>query len=290
MEAARRAGELVAERFGGPLEVMQKAQKEGVDVVTDVDKASQELIESVMKERFPDHQLLGEEDPPDEEPPAADFMWVVDPIDGTKNFINGSPVHAVSVALLHRGIPVAAAIWTPWPANGGHALVHGRRGGGTWLDGKRLSLEDHEDGQPKPGRLTVVPGSLGAYQIDNELRQNMGETRVTGSTCYEMLMVATGSAQFAISGFAHTWDFAAGMLLIKEAGGRVMSLNGDGRWQELEGWGLPYLNDADTSQKMRKWMGPVLSGPPKVTEFAALHSRLRRESFLARALKTFTGR
>jgi hypothetical protein len=167
--------------------------------------------------------------------------------------------------------------------------VHARLGGGTWLEGRQLTLQDHEEGTPKAGRLTVIPGSLGAYEIDDPLRRNMGETRVTGSTCYEMLMVATGSAQFAISGFAHTWDFAAGALLIREAGGSVMSLGDDGHWEEFVGWGLPYLNDADTSKRVRHWMGPILSGPPKVTEFAAMHSRLRRPSFIARALKNLTG-
>ena len=146
VRAVKEAGAFISERFGGPMEVMQKAEREGVDIVTDVDKASQQLIVGLIEEQFPEHQILGEEDPPDEEPPAKDFVWAIDPIDGTKNFVNGSPVHAVSVGLLHRGVPVAGAIWTPWPGDRGFALAHARTGSGTWLDGERVSLKSGDNG------------------------------------------------------------------------------------------------------------------------------------------------
>ena len=120
--AAKNAGVMVAERFGGPLEVESKVDK---TLVTDVDKASQQVITETITARFPDHMVLGEEDEHDNEPPATDFVWAVDPVDGTTNYVNGMPVHAVSVAVLYRGAPVAAAVWVPGRRKAGSAFSTG---------------------------------------------------------------------------------------------------------------------------------------------------------------------
>jgi myo-inositol-1(or 4)-monophosphatase len=293
VRAALEAGKFVAERFGGPMEVMQKAEREGVDIVTDVDKASQKLIASIIEESFPDHTLLGEEDPPDEEsePPVKDFVWAVDPIDGTKNFVNGSPVHAVSVGVLHRGVPVAGAIWTPWPGEKGFALAHARSGNGTWLDGMKVSMvADSGEGVPQPGRLAAVPGGMSyVYEAKKPLRGNFGEVRTTGSTCYELLMVSTGSMQYAISGFANVWDYAAGLVVLREAGGLALTPLREGGWRELTGWSEMCDGDAETSKRLRSWKGAVLSSTPTMARFVASNLRLRQPGLLKRAWHTVTG-
>ena len=109
VEMAGKAGSMVMGRFGGALEVGSKDEA-GRDLVTDVDRASQRLIQESVADKFPDHMLLGEEEPPEEESPAPDFVWAVDPIDGTINFVNGLPPWAVSIGVLHRGQPVAGAV------------------------------------------------------------------------------------------------------------------------------------------------------------------------------------
>lgn len=297
VEAARAAGDLIASRFGGPMEVMQKAEREGVDVVTDVDKESQRLIVSLIEKRFPSHMVLGEEDPPDEEPPAPDFVWAVDPIDGTKNYINGSAVHAVSIGVLYRGEAVAGAIWTPWPGEKGSVLAHARRAHGTWVDGKRIHVSaaggtraDGEDGVPRPGLLAAVPGGLASgYKIKKPLRGNLGEVRVTGSTCYEMFMVATGSMQYALSGWANVWDFAAGLAIVQEAGGVTMTLDGGG-WRPFTGWGGMFNGDAETSRRLRRWKGPVLSAAPATARFLSENLVPRRPGPFRRAWRSVTRR
>ena len=288
--AARKAGEFVAERFGGPLEVMQKAVREGVDIVTDADKAAQELIVSIIHDKFPDHMVLGEEDPPDTEPPAPDFIWAVDPIDGTKNFVNGSPVHAVSVGVLYRGAAVAGAIWTPWPSAAGFTIAHARSGNGAWMNGAKLDVstaDGDSDGVPNAGRLTAIPGGLNwTYDIKKPLRGNLGEVRITGSVCYEMLMVATGSMQYAISGFANVWDYAAGIAIVREAGGITLTPQSSSNWRGLSGWSDLFNGDAETSKRLRAWKGPVLSGPPALARFVASNLGLKQPGLLKRVWKS----
>ncbi|MEX0763480.1 MAG: inositol monophosphatase [Dehalococcoidia bacterium] len=289
VDAATQAGAMVADRFGGMLEVSSKGSVEGKDLVTDVDRASQNIIAEIMHSRFPDHMLLGEEEAPENEPPAKDFIWAVDPIDGTTNFVNNLPMHAVSIGVLHRGRPVAAAVWLPWPSKTGFALLHGHLGGGAWLDGRRLKIEEPEgDATPKPGRLSALPGSLPyAYDIGRPLMSALGEPRVSGSTAYETALVAAGVMQYGISGPAWVWDFAATTLLIREAGGVALALDSNRQWAPLTQWGGPYTNDTETSTRIRRWNGPVISGPPGVASFIAANLRPRQRSLWQRAIRRF---
>ncbi len=292
VDAARQAGALVAHRFGGVLDVSNKGKVDGADLVTDVDRASQRLIASLTVEKFSGHMLLGEEEPPKEEPPAADFVWAVDPIDGTTNFVNGLPIHAVSIGVLRRGRPVACAIWLPWPSNGGAgAVLHARSGGGAWSDdtavlvptgqqpvAKKLALSQPDgDGAPKTGRLSGIPGGLRwAYHVGRPLRKGVGEPRVSGSTAYETAMVATGVMQFSVSGSAsRVWDYAASSLLVREAGGAAYVLDGRGGWLLFEGWTDGYDNTPATSKRLRGWSGPMIMGAPKTAAFLATNLRPR---------------
>ena len=111
--------------------------------------------------------VLGEEDDNENEPPATDFVWAVDPVDGTTNYVNGMPVHAVSVAVLYRGAPVAAAVWVPWPSRSGSCLFHAYRDGGAWRDNERINVRPAADnGQPVAGRLVGVPFGM-SYHVRN---------------------------------------------------------------------------------------------------------------------------
>ncbi len=290
IRATLEAGEFISGRFGGPMEVMQKAEREGADIVTDVDKASQKLIVEMIEQRFPDHQILGEEDPPEEEPPAQDFVWAIDPIDGTKNFVNGSTVHAVSVGLLYRGTPVTGAIWTPWPGERGFAQISARSGNGTWLNGEKIALTKSKNGGvPQAGRLAAVPGGLrSGFEIKKPLQGNLGEIRMTGSTCYELMMAATGSMQYVINGYSNVWDYAAGLVIVKEAGGISMLPGPDG-WSEMTGWGALYASDVETSKRMRSWKGSVLSASPQIARFVSENLVARRPGLLKRAWRSVAG-
>ncbi len=281
IRATRAAGKLVASRFEGVLEISSKGDIPGKDLVTDVDKLAQKLIAEIMTESFPQHVLLGEEDPPEpeNEPAAADWIWIVDPVDGTTNFVNSSVIHAVSVAALFRGVPMAAAMWIPWPNAEGFLMMHARSGNGTWMYGSREKVQVRpasDTGAPMPGVLSARPGwLLRTYDVQEPLKGKFGENRIGGSSCYEQFLVAKGSMQYSITGRAYTWDFAAGTLLVNEAGGKVLAANSNGVFEEFEGWGHGYENDQATYRRMRKWMGLLLLGAPDTVDFIAANLRPR---------------
>jgi len=282
VEMAGKAGSMVMGRFGGELEVGSKDEA-GRDLVTDVDRASQHLIQKLVADEFPDHMLLGEEEPPDEESPAPDFVWAVDPIDGTINFVNGLLPWAVSVGVLHRGRPVAGAVWLPWPAPDRFKIVHARKGGGAWLDGRRLEIDGSDGGVPKGGRVSPMPARFDVvYRVGTPLRRALGEPRTMGCASYEGAMVAAGMAQYGVLGPARTWDFAAATLLVSEAGGTAVSLEGD-CWAPLETFAAGYSNTVETSSRLRSWRRPIIVGPPAMVTFVSANLRPRGPSVAARA-------
>ena len=284
VRATKEAGAFVASRFGGILEISQKGDKPGKDLVTDVDKASQQMIAEIMSETCPAHMLLGEEDPPTEEPAAADWIWIVDPIDGTTNFVNSSPVHAVSVAALFRGEPVAAAIWIPWPNADGYLLMHARKGHGTWIGDTQVHVHKSSDsGEPITGVLSARPGWIRRmFNVEKPLEGHFGEIRVGGSACHEQFLVANGTLQYAITGFAMAWDFAASTLLVKESGGKVMVLGSNQRFAEFGGWSSGYANDSATYGRIRKWRGLLLSGSPATVDFVSANLKPKRKGLLGK--------
>lgn len=287
--AANNAGSMVAARFGGPLEVQSKVD---TTLVTDVDKDSQRIISETIIAQFPDHMVLGEEDENDNEPPATEFVWAVDPVDGTTNYVNGLPVHAVSVAALYRGSPVAAAVWVPWPSRAGSRLFHAYKNGGAWRDNEPMNVTPAgEGGVPATGRLTGVPsGASFLYRIGEPLRTAPGDPRIYGCAAYEVCMVAAGVMQFSVTGPAKIWDFAAGSLLVTEAGGSVFALNEKGDWAPLTGWGAPYALDAATSRRMRAWHGAVICGPPETAAFVASNLRPRTRPLYQRLMRRIRGK
>ena len=289
VRAARESGNLVASRFGGILEISSKGSKTGKDLVTDVDRASQNLIANIMSETCPGHVLLGEEDPPDKKQEASDWMWIVDPIDGTTNYVNSSNIYAISIAALYKGETVAAAIWIPWPNDDGFELMHARKGHGTWIGDSKLHVHpENETGVPATGILSSFPRWMPkAFNINKQLMENQGEIRNGGSACYEQFMVAKGSMQYAITGVASTWDFAAGILLINEAGGKVMRLTSDGLFENFNGWAENYKPDPQTYERLRKWRGLILSGPPRTVDFVAANLSLKQPRLFTRIKMLF---
>ena len=294
-KAVLSAGELVKNRFGGKLNVMQKSEQTGVDLVTDVDKQSQELITSVIRKQFASHMILGEEDPPENEPKATEFIWAVDPIDGTKNFVNESTTYAVSVGVLFEGDPIAGAIWIPWPNRKGFILSHARVGGGAWSNGKNIRIKSlSKSGTnstpsniPIAGRLSGIPGNLkSSYKIKTSLKKNLGEVRTTGSTCHELIMVANGTMQYSLSGWANIWDYAAGLIIIREAGGVSLTPDKQGEWKALNGWSNIFSGDRKTSALLRNWKGPVLSASPEITQFISKNLKIKKISRLRKTWKS----
>ena len=297
---AREAGELLRWHFERALNVQYKDDKQS-DPVTNADFACQRLLEGEISRRFPEHGILGEEDNASERErvdgqPAPDFVWVLDPLDGTRNFLSGLPLYASSIGVLYRGAPVVAAVFLPWPNDEGGIVMHARRGGGTRVNGESIPALNAV--APEGNRLITLPGGFGAlFSVGKGLRGKAGELRMTGSIAYELAMVAKGVTQYTVTTAPFLWDAAGGSLLVMEAGGIVLqggerkllgALPAGMSWRPLESFAPSWSSGRTTMKELREWRAPLLLGSPDVARYVA--SNLRGKARVRRRVMRRIGR
>jgi len=220
-EAALRAGAIQKERYGQEVRIDYKGE---IDLVTEVDRACEAAILEILRSRVPDHDVVTEESLPARR--GSPFVWYVDPLDGTTNFAHGYPCFCASVGVARDGVVLAGAIYDPIKAE----LFTAERGSGAHLNGRRLRVSRAGEllksllmtGFPYDVR-DDVPGKLRPFT------RLMGEARAIrrdGSAALDLCYVAAGR----IDGFweekLHSWDMAAGTLMVEEAGGRVTRFDG----------------------------------------------------------------
>jgi len=273
-EAAARAG-------GGELAAWrgryQTREKGIADYVTDADLASQAAIRQVIATRFPDHVFIGEEQPtdvvtgtgpahfaprtPHDHPSdvvravpggAERLRWIVDPLDGTTNYIHGFPCYAVSVAVVRGGERVAGVVFDPVYDQCFSAAT----GQGAWCNGRRLKTS----GVARLGdALAVVslPARVARDSTDLldfiEATQVCQAVRRTGSAALNLAHVASGAMDAFWASHIHPWDVAAGLLLVQEAGGVVTGRDG----REFELWRPDFI--AAANQQLHDQLLTVLT-------------------------------
>lgn len=225
VRAARAGGEVIdAARASRRFAVSEKS---AADFVTEVDVASERAVVGVIREAFPDHDVLAEEGGGG---PAtgAELRWVIDPLDGTTNFIHDIPIFGVAVAVERRGVPVAGVILDPVRGD----LYHAVRGGGAWRGEERLAVS----GTTELSRCLVLTGIpfrelrwLPRYLpgLERVARATAGIRRM-GSAALDLAYLAAGRAEGFWEYGLSRWDLSAGVLLVEEAGGRVTDLAGSG--------------------------------------------------------------
>ena len=276
------AGRILSGQFGKQLSIEYK-DKNQLDPVTSADKATQEYLVKEIARLFPSHGILGEEGSDETDPtgPAPDFLWVLDPLDGTTNFLNGLPVYASSIGVLHRGRPVAGALYIPWPSPGGGFVLHCRRGGGS-----KFTLSEGAASEPvavyaseKPvgNRLIGLPGFfVQTTKFGKPVGRNPGELRTTGSIAYELAMTACGVLQYAIIGAPRMWDMLAGVIAVQEAGGTVMTrLGKEKQWSPMDSLVPTWEEKPPTLKELRQWVAPLVAGNQTVAPLIA-HNMKRR--------------
>ncbi|MBM3940398.1 MAG: inositol monophosphatase [SAR202 cluster bacterium] len=270
---ALEAGRLLMRHFRGPLEVSYKSENHR-NPVTDADKAVDEYIRGEIARRFPTHAVLTEEHAPADER-AADVMWVVDPLDGTTNFLNGLPAFGVLVGVLERGMPVAGAIFVPSiDASEGH-VIHARLGGGAHLGERRLSIGDGD--QPRNSQISTFPAYwLRAFDIRANVRRNLGDIRSMGSTAFEQAMLAMGVLQYVVFNGPHIWDVAAGVIVAREAGAKVAVYSPRRRqWLPFERFARVADGGTLTQDSLRGWRPAIILGTPKAVDYVTAGIRPR---------------
>lgn len=268
---ALEAGKGLREHFGTRLEVEYKGEGRR-DPLTNADRESQEYLQEAIRREYPDHGIIGEEDHLCQAPKGCETIWVLDPLDGTKNFMNGLPLYGVSIGVLEEGRPIVGAVWLPCTTDGLQGVFHARKGGGAFADGRRLTVSPGEI--PQGDQLISLPGTFfRRWRFAGRLKKEWwGEARSIGSIVYELAYTAAGTFHYAVFGGPKIWDVAAGILLIQEARGEVLVRpGGRGEWMHFESFG-PTLKP----ESLRKWNEPLLAGNPEVVRLVA--SSLRRKS------------
>ena len=225
VKAALRAGKIInrASLDIGQLKVSTKQQS---DFVTEVDKAAEATIIDTLRETYPKHAILAEESGRSGQE-DSEYQWIIDPLDGTTNFIHGFPQYAVSIAMAHKGVLAHAVVYDP----GRNELFTASKGAGAFLNDKRIrvskrvKLDEALIGTGFPYRMF---DHVDAYiDIFKELTRRTAGIRRPGAASLDLAYVASGRLdgfwEFGLS----PWDMAAGALLISEAGGLVSDLAGE---------------------------------------------------------------
>ena len=232
IKAARRASQII-NRSSSELDHLKVTSKRQSDFVTEVDKAAEAAIIDVLREAYPDYGILAEESGAAAGSGAgSDYQWIIDPLDGTTNFIHGFPQYAISIALAHKGQITQALVYDTVR----NEMFTASKGGGAFLNERRirvskcLKMEDALIGTGFPYRSF---DHIDAYlAIFKELTQKTAGIRRPGAASLDLAYVACGRLdgfwEFGLS----PWDMAGGALLISEAGGLIGDLAGNENYLE----------------------------------------------------------
>jgi len=221
IEAALEAGKILEKYF--ETEILREF-KEDDSPVTLADRESEDIIKKIILENFPTHSILGEETGMTQN--GSEYIWHVDPLDGTRNFANGIPIFGVSIALVVNNEVIIGVVYNPIC----RSLSYAEKGKGAYQnDIKTLVSKDDAD----HAIVTVDPGKK---EEDKKLRRELQyilpsafvrSMRDLGSTAVELAYVARGGLEANIQLGLSTYDFAAGVLLVEEAGGKITTLEGN---------------------------------------------------------------
>ena len=223
VKAARRAGNLI-HRAADNIDHLTVTKKSNADYVSEVDKAAERTIIQTILDVYPTHAILAEESGAQGE---SEYLWIIDPLDGTTNFLHGFPQYAVSIALQHNGVLTQAVVYDPTRND----LFTATRGRGAFLNDRRIRVSKRAelaDSLIGTGFPYTKFTHMDAYMaILRDMMQKTAGLRRPGSAALDLAYTAAGR----YDGFYETglkpWDIAAGCLLITEAGGLVGDLEGN---------------------------------------------------------------
>ena len=242
VRAARAAGKTIMRAYN-ELDQVEVSTKGLNDFVTNVDKEAEAAITYQIRKSYPDHTIVGEEDG-ENRGENKDYMWIVDPLDGTSNFLRGIPHFAVSIALQYKGKTEVAVIYDPVREE----LFSATRGQGAKLNDYRIRVSNVND---LNGTILATAFPFKARQhtetymnIISEVFNKCGDIRRAGSAALDLAYVAAGRVDGYFEIGLKPWDIAAGDLICREAGGTVTDFTG----------GHNYLVS-----------GNIVAGAPKVT-------------------------
>jgi len=224
VRAARSAGNIIT-RYADQVDTLTISNKSPNDFVSEVDRRAEQEIINVIHKAFPKHAILAEESGQHE---GNEYEWIVDPLDGTTNFLYGFPHFAISIALRHKGRLDQAVVYDPMRQE----LFTASRGSGATLNGRRMRVTNRRNlegallGTGIPFRESQAQWNDAYFDMMKDLIPGSAGIRRAGSAALDLAYVASGR----LDGFwelgLNLWDIAAGVLLIEEAGGLVSGITG----------------------------------------------------------------
>ena len=221
IRVAQEAGRLLRDRLGTTFDINHKG---AINIVTDVDLASEKLIREAIATHYPRHQVLAEEEGLSET--SSEYRWVVDPLDGTTNYAHRYPVFAVSIALEYRGETVLGVVYDPMREE----LFAAERGEGAVLNNRSISVSS-TDTLIRSMLSTGFPYDIKTSSLTNldhwaNFAMNAQALRRDGAASLDLCYIACGRYDGFWELGLGPWDTAAGALIVTEAGGHVTDFNG----------------------------------------------------------------
>jgi myo-inositol-1(or 4)-monophosphatase len=222
VKAAIRAGKLIY-RAADNLDHLTVTKKTHADYVSEVDRAAERIIIEALQAAYPSHAILAEESGAQGE---SEYVWIIDPLDGTTNFLHGVPQYAVSIGLQHNGVLTQAVIYDPTKND----LFTATRGRGAYLNDKRIRVSKRKEmadsliatGFPY-SNMEHMDAYLGMFK---DVMQKSAGLRRPGAASLDLAWTAAGRYDGFFETGLKPWDLAAGALLITEAGGMVSDMQG----------------------------------------------------------------
>ena len=224
VKAARQGGNVLLRNIN-KLDSLNVVEKERLDYASEVDADAEKAVIKELKRAYPDYSVLGEESG-GQAGKNGRYTWVIDPLDGTSNYLRGFPHYCVSIALVDNGEPTDAVIFDPLR----NELFTASRGSGAQLNERRIRVHDRKDlaGTTIGTGFAPRERARAGAQLEcvRELLVHAEDVRRTGSAALDLAYVACGRSDAYFEAGVKAWDIAAGVLLVREAGGRVCDFRG----------------------------------------------------------------
>ena len=230
LKAARKAGDMMI-RASRNLDAVKTDSKAFNDFVSDVDRTAEAILVDALKEAYPHHKITAEEGG-SQGKSTAEYEWIIDPLDGTTNYLHGHPQYAISMALLHKGVLQEALVYAPERND----LYMASRGKGALLNDRRIRVSSRIELNRcliGTGFPVVDQSMMDTYLaiLKDFLAKTAGGRR-EGAASLDLCAVACGRLDGFFEFNLKPWDIAAGALLVQEAGGIVTDMQGNESWLE----------------------------------------------------------
>jgi len=220
VQAAKQAGDFLLDNFGKVSNIEKKGDR---DFATNLDKEAEKIIIDKVKGKFKEHGIIAEESGKDN--PDKDYLWIIDPLDGTHNFMRNIDIFGVSIGIVHKQEFIAGVIYMPKDKE----LYTAEKGSGAYKNGKKISVSSNSDLKDCSISFDSSIRYSPKIMLDTlgKLAKEVFNVRMFGSSARILSYVAEGKLDFAVEFHDRPWDFAGGVCIIEEAGGRLATLKGE---------------------------------------------------------------